>query len=311
MDVQRANELYEKAEAANDLGRYENAQKFAAEAISFMPDAAELYGSLARACLGLKQLPQSEFNCREGLRIDPDNVWLLRILVLVTRMRKNFEESMLAAERLLQLAPDDSLSHIASGKTFSECGRTSEAVQRFREALRLDPDNDDALTSLGICYLNMGSSKLAEQQFRRALSLNPNSAPDLNNLGISLQQQGKEKDAAVAFKAAAIVDPNCAVAKSNAKASIAKYLSVGGGLFVFYLLAKVMFVAGRVPAKNLVDEIPLGQQKIIVVAIGIGVLLLVWFLVYGRPMKRKRELLGADPQILEFYKAVCKDKDVE
>jgi tetratricopeptide (TPR) repeat protein len=309
MDIQRANELYERAEAANEIGRYGTAQKLAAEAITFMPDAADLYGSLARACLGLNQLPQSEFNCREGLRIDPDNLWLLRILVLVTRLRKNYAESTLAAERLLQLAPDDSLSHIASGKTFSECGRTAEAVQQFREALRLDPNNDDALTSLGICHLNMGNSKLAEQQFRQALSLNPNSAPDLNNLGISLQQQGKEKDAAVAFKAAVIVDPTCAVAKSNAKASIASYLAVGSGLFVFYVLAKVMFVAGKVPATNLVNEIPLGQQKVIVVAIGVVFLSLFWFLVYGRPMLRKRELLGADPQILEFYKAVCRDKD--
>ncbi|QEG21397.1 tetratricopeptide repeat protein [Mariniblastus fucicola] len=311
MDLQRAGELFEKAEAANDVGRYETAQSLAAQGIAFAPEAAELYASLARACLGLNQLPQAETHCREGLRLDPDNAWLLRILVLVTRLREDFTESTSVAKRLLQLAPHDSLSHIAAGRTFLQCGNTPEAVQRFQEAIRLDPMNDDAFSSLGICYLESGQPKMAEQQFRQALSLNPNNAKDLNNLGVSLQRQGKQKDAAVAFKAAVIVDPTCAVSKSNAKASIAAYLSVGGGLLLLYLFAKLMFVAGKTPAAKLIEDIPLKQQKMIAATIGIGVLLLFGFFTYGRRWLRKRDLLGADPQILEFYKTVCKDKDVK
>ena len=306
---QHAFELYRKAEAANDMGRFESAQSLAAQAVASSPETAEGYGSLARACIGLAQLPEAKSHCLTGLEKQPDEPWLLRMLVIVTRLLEHYDESIRYAERLLELCPDHSDSHLVLGKTLAATKRFDDAIEHLNKALELNPGDDSAFSELGSCFLEKGKPKIAEQQYRQALSLKPNNPSDLNNLGVCLQRQGKLKDAALAFKAAVVADPDLAIAKRNVKTTINGYVYAGGGIFAVYLLAKVVYFFGKSPQYFglSIDE---DKKMLIGASLAWGVILSFLVFLYARRWMRKRALKNADPQILKLYKNVCKEKNL-
>jgi len=317
IDAQRSLELFRQAEAACDVGRFETAQSLAAQAVAFNPEWSDGYGSLARACLGLTQYSEAEQHCLKGLEKDPNNEWILNLLIIIARFQGSTLKAHRHAQRLLEIAPNAGFAHAAYGNVLKDSDKFKEAISHFDQARKLDPNDTGAIGGLGFCHLSLGNSKIAENHYRESLSLNPNNARHLNNLGVALQEQGKLKDAALAFKAAVIVDPNLEVSKSNAKHSIAAYLSVvsvGGGGMILYLIAKVGMVAGRSSSFGghsgfSADE--MGQLGAVVVIVLLALAAMFGLFVWGRRMVRKAELKSADPQILEFYKTVCNDPNVD
>lgn len=306
IDPEKAYQFHLKAEAAAEMRQLELAQDHAAQALSLCPDEPDYHASLARMCLGLEQLADAERHCLAGLERDAEHLWLLRILVIVTRFRGKYEESLTHAKRLVALDPLDWRSHYEIGKTYLELGKPSIAITHCTEALSLDPENGKAKMTLGNCYLDLEKPALAEQQYREALAETPNDAETLNNLGVSLLRQDKVKDAALAFKAALVLNPELTVAKSNMKKSIGNYLSVGGGVSAFMILSalgKVAFFGGR--------EFSAEQMLLIGTTIAVCGITLFAVCAIAIKWKRKRELLKADPQLLQIYKAVCEEANVE
>ena len=309
LDPERSNELHLQAEAASDIRRYEAAQSLAARAVALDPSAANGYGSLARACLGLEQFEDAELHCHNGLQCDPENDWLLQILVIVTRLQNKLDESIRLGKNLVQGDPENSRNHELLGRSLMEARAYKEAITHFELALQLDPQAADASSGIGYCELSLGKPEVAERHYRYSLSLQPGDALALNNLGVSLEQQGKKKDASLAFKAAVISDPTFDLAKSNAKSSISGYLSLGGGWLAVYLVYIGMRVIAGVNRSNgmLESKIP----PVLIIAFAWLVLLSFASFYFGRRLLRKRSLKNADPQILDFYNAVRKDSNVK
>jgi len=313
IDPEKARDFYLKAEAASDIRRFEAAQTNAAQALAFCPSEPDYHASLARACLGLSQLADAERHCLSGLALDAEHVWLLKILVIVTRALEKEHESIAHGERLVALAPDLWESHLQLAKSCLVRKRFRKAIEHCKEARKLAPDNSQVKLTLGNCYLDLDKPALAESEFREALAIDPNNASTLNNLGVSLLRQEKVKDASLAFKAAIVIDPNLSVAKNNMKTSVGSYLSVavsGAGFLLFYMFAKFAVTAGR--HVNVSKQGGSGDEILVIAAVvALALIVVIGLSLVVTKWMRKRELNSADPQIMEIYNAVCKDSNAE
>ena len=292
--ISNAYDLCARAEAANNLRRYELAQEIASQALAIDPELAAAYGSISRACLGSQNYVDGEIEARRGLEIEPSNPWLLHLLARNLVELGKFAEAEKVALQLLEVSPDDATSHACLGIVYSESGRDQESLEHFRKSLSLEP-SDRTHFQIGMALVRLKRFAAAEHHFRERLKVDPNDAASLNNLGVCLDGRGNKRDAALAFKAAAMVDPTMNVAKSNAKAAINEFTWGGvGAMALAYMALKVSLLTGG--ANNI----------LMAVAIGVGILV-VYMAV--REYKR-RDLESCDPQILEFYRAVCRDKEI-
>ena len=74
-------------------------------------------------------------------------------------------------------------------------GRTSEAIDQYKQALRINPSSADAHNNLGAALAQMGRISEAIEQLKAALRINPNDIDARNNLTKleALQKAAPEK----------------------------------------------------------------------------------------------------------------------
>jgi len=101
------------------------------------------------------------------------------------------------------------------GDTFSQEGRTDEAIAHFQKTLELNPGYVEAHNNLGIALNQKGRSDEAIEQFTAALKLDPDYAQAHYNLGNVLFRQGRSDDAIVHFQKALEINPDYPGADNN------------------------------------------------------------------------------------------------
>jgi tetratricopeptide (TPR) repeat protein len=83
------------------------------------------------------------------------------------------EESLLAAERAVLLAPTDPAALNTRGMILDDLGRHTEALADFDKILSIDPDHADGLTNRGIAHARRGEFQQALACYDRSLSIKP------------------------------------------------------------------------------------------------------------------------------------------
>ena len=86
-------------------------------------------------------------------------------------------------------------------------GRTSEAIEEYKQALGINPDYDHAHNNLGNALVQTGRASEAIDHYRQALRMNPNSASAHNGLGAALAQMGRISEAIEELKVALRIKP--------------------------------------------------------------------------------------------------------
>ena len=308
-DRNSASKFSDLAEAASDLKRYEEAQKLAMQAITADPDFGDGYASLGRACLGLQQFDEAERQFRHALTFDAENQWYLRGFGIALQLLGRKEEALESMTSLLRIVPEDALAHFCMANLQADMGQLKDAVSSYKKSLELDPHSAKTHYRLGNAYLKLEKNEMAESQFREALKISPNYGEALNNLGVSLENQKKIKDAAIAYKAAVLADPNLEYAKQNTKKAVNQYLSVGGvTLVMIYVIGKILFHVFDGVTQNRGGD---PQTKFVIACIGSGLAISVMGYMLYRRHSRKKELHSEDPQLMEIYRAILKDKTVD
>jgi tetratricopeptide (TPR) repeat protein len=105
--------------------------------------------------------------------------------------------------------------HEILGFTFSQQGRTDEAIVHFQKALELNPNFVAAHNNLGIALNLKGRSDEAIEQYTKALALDPNDPRAHYNLANVLDRKGQADDAIVHYKKALELNPDYPDADNN------------------------------------------------------------------------------------------------
>jgi len=114
------------------------------------------------------------------------------------------------------------VAHYSVGNALMDKGRTSEAIEEYRQALRINRDYAEAYNNLGGALLLIGRTSEAIDQFEEALLINPDYAEAQNNLGNALVQTGRALEAINHYKNALRMTPTSASAHNNLGAALAQ-----------------------------------------------------------------------------------------
>ena len=299
-DSSAAKVACDRASASLDLRRYADALKFAKEAIAHAPREWRGHALLSRSFLGLNDNGSALRAAEGGLGLSPDNEWLHRLRSIALVGLRRYPEALSAADEAAKLAPELGLAHYTRSRALEKLGRMDDARAAARRAVELDASDCMLRRNLGDLFLDR-EPKVAEGHYREALKLDARDALTLNNLGVALNKQGRRKEAAVAFKSAVIADPGLRVARVNTHETISGMMTKGG-----------LPLVGLIIGANVVRI--LARAGVTTFAIGIGLAIGVFFAalvvagIWASRSKTKRELETADPQLMEIFEKLDRDK---
>jgi eukaryotic-like serine/threonine-protein kinase len=183
----------------------------------------------ARASLGMMHVEQAmnglpHFDGEEGKRLLREAVKQVDgltdrekygILAFHARaVEKNPEHAIGYLKTLLALYPDDSVTHVSLGRTYTEMGRVPDALAEYKEALRIDPRFVLAYANVGGTYLyQMGDVASALPVCQKILELDPANAWAQDCLGLSYFAKGELPQAQAAFEKAVAANPQATISR--------------------------------------------------------------------------------------------------
>jgi Flp pilus assembly protein TadD len=128
----------------------------------------------------------------------------------------NFDESLKAYERALQIQPQFPVALSNRANTLSSLDRLDEAVQSCEQAIELKPDYATVWTNLGAVQTKRGAFEEASESFRKSLELSPEKNEAAHrNLGAMLVQQGRLDEGETHTSRALQLNPQNAEAHRN------------------------------------------------------------------------------------------------
>ncbi|MGB9073540.1 MAG: protein kinase [Terriglobales bacterium] len=183
----------------------------------------------ARASLGMMHVEQAmnglpHFDGEEGKRLLSEAVKHVDgltdrekygILAFHARaVERNPEHAIGYLKTLIALYPDDSVTHVSLGRTYSQMGRVPEALAEYKEAIRIDPRFVLAYANVGATYLyQMGDVASALPVCQKILQLDPGSAWAQDCVGWSYFAKNELPQAQAAFEKAVAANPQATLSR--------------------------------------------------------------------------------------------------
>ncbi len=213
--------------AENALGKTDDSIAAYRKSVAAKPDVFESNLNLGLQLAKTGQ-PDAEQFLRDATQLKPTShvaegharAWLSLAHVLEA---KKPEGALTAYRQAAALQPKDPEPHLAAGLLLEKQGKTSDAVDEYKQALALDPTSD-ALTGLANIYMRGRRFPEAEEYLRKVTAAHPDDAGAHIELGRVLAAQNKN-DAAVAELQAGV---KLAPADLSAQRDLADLYSTSG-----------------------------------------------------------------------------------
>ncbi len=145
--------------------------------------------------------------CNELLQREPENTQILRMLA---RIASDGERSVVAERllrRIINLTPNEYLSHIDLGRFLVEQSRFPEAVEIFEHAVSLNDKVADNFRLLGDAQAVIGGSADALASYQLALHLNPGDPHALAGQGHMQRIEGNRVEAVSSYEKCTVMQP--------------------------------------------------------------------------------------------------------
>ena len=112
---------------------------------------------------------------------------------------RDFEESLAAYDRSLELRPDDPVTLTNRGAVLGRLGQHEEALEADDRALELRPDDPDTLTNHGLALFDLGWYDEALEAYDRSLELRSDDPNTLTSHGAALHNLDQYEEALAAY----------------------------------------------------------------------------------------------------------------
>ena len=145
----------------------------------------------------------------EALRMHPDCAILHRNFAeLVETYVHDSVKANEAAERAVELAPNDVRCLLSLADAFKRKGEAQKAFEVFKRAEKAAPNSGWVLTQRGSLFLNLGKFELAQKDERAAIAIEPNNGFAHYELGVACACTGDFKSSAATLEEAIKDLPN-------------------------------------------------------------------------------------------------------
>lgn len=199
-----------KAQRLIEQGRFQPASLLLIEVCRARRDDVDAWCSLAQAYRGMRQFSDVEQCCRRILELNPQEhaTWVLlgRALDVLGRPA----EAVAALEHAVAQgsgSADAEVCHLL-GNALIGCGRRSEAIARYRQAIRLRPDYFEALNNLASVLRADGQIEEALDLLARAHALRPEQSLPLQTLAMAHLALAQHDAARLAAERAVVLAPD-------------------------------------------------------------------------------------------------------
>ncbi|MCR4406253.1 MAG: tetratricopeptide repeat protein [Anaerolineae bacterium] len=158
-----------------DRGEPARARAFFVRALTLDPDNAALCVDIAQTYLTGPDYVSAEFWLRRAVELAPEDGQFHRILAqfYTDYLIQVREQGLFAAQRAVDLSPDDPLAHDALGWALYLTGNPRAAQVALQRALELDPYLPRAHYHLGVVYAAQRRWAEAQWEYTRVLDLDP------------------------------------------------------------------------------------------------------------------------------------------
>jgi len=111
---------------------------------------------------------------QKAIALDDTNVDAQGLLAFLYSMTRQYDKSIVQAEKALALNPNSAWAHFAVGKTLSFAGRWEESIPEYKKAIRVNPiPPGNQLWSLGLSYAYTGQYEEAIKWCAKAVHHEP------------------------------------------------------------------------------------------------------------------------------------------
>jgi tetratricopeptide (TPR) repeat protein len=173
IDAERADALRLRAEAHAALNRYPAAQADLTSLLKLEPNNAELYAERGTVSLALGLADEAVGDLTQALALDDGctSAYCSRGLayVLIGENGKAMTDFAQAIER----NPRDAEAYLCRAKACLQIGREAEALEDLNTALGLDPELADAYFERSRLYAKRGAYEKSQSDRKQALKLDP------------------------------------------------------------------------------------------------------------------------------------------
>jgi len=133
---------------------------------------------------------------QKAISLDNSDGFSHALLGSVYSMMKQYEKSIVAGERSIELDPNVADINVIFGQTLNYAGRPDEGMQYIKKAIRLNPYPPYFyFSNLGDCYQQKGQPEDALKEYKKAIQLAPQ-APHIHGaLAVTYILLGREEEA--------------------------------------------------------------------------------------------------------------------
>ncbi|MEE9562021.1 MAG: tetratricopeptide repeat protein [Thermoanaerobaculia bacterium] len=205
----QAARLYEAGAEAYDAGDLDLAiQKFEQFAADH-PEVPEIHRALAMTYLRKESYPQAAAAAERLLEVIPDDSVGTRIQLEAYRAMGDEERAAEALARLEEIEPSAETAVLVfnSAVALVQAGDFEGAAARFEQAVEMDPELGPAYGALAGIYLNLGQYEKSIATAQRHLELEPNAAASYGILYLDYRVLGETAKADEAFAAMKAANP--------------------------------------------------------------------------------------------------------
>lgn len=203
-------------------GRMTEAIETMRKAIEQEPDNPDYHAALGAALL---EDPQRHQQARDAVstavRLDPTNTWAWTLLSVLDRRAGNYPSALKAAERAVELAPDQAWPNLTLADSLTAMGFTSEVEKVLNKTASLDMDAG-ARSALARNLLAFGRVERAREQAREATEQDPGSFASWVVLAQVEAASQRWEPAVQAWRQAIARDPSSSSARVQLASALAR-----------------------------------------------------------------------------------------
>ncbi len=182
--VERIQQISERAQAALDRGEYEAAQADLLQLVKAEPDSAEAHQRLGTVLLREGRYSEAESCYRAALARDHEYVEALIGLGDVEARRGDAASALKRFEAAIEIDPHRPKAHLSMGRMREAMGQTDEALADYFRALEFDANNSEVILRIAAIQLVRHQPDQALCRLDQVVELSPNDgeARDLRGL---------------------------------------------------------------------------------------------------------------------------------
>jgi tetratricopeptide (TPR) repeat protein len=188
------------------LGELRFSQKKYPEGAALMEQALQYDPNLIGALRGLvsydvyrKQPAQALTRINQQIAKSPKNSAFYDLLAQFQLQNKNLDQASIAAQKALEMNPDDGEAVVIYAQVQVQRGQAANAIGVWEKWSKDHPNSAGALAILGTLEESRGDIRKAENYYKQALIIQPEQPVAANNLAYRMLENGENVDVALSL----------------------------------------------------------------------------------------------------------------